>query len=194
MTPHNHRKDNNTPSIGLFVLILLIILILLFYKRSPEKEKELTEKLNEKRKALEEILSNIDNAKEFQARLLKDKARTTTILRWVVFGIIAGFNILLFLIIGYRWQVKDVLECMTISNATLFSLVYLYFFLRFGKFVEIKNVYSELQSFILKLRYDKTEEAIEAYLTHNLESREIIVKEIAEIEVQLKQIREGGSE
>lgn len=94
----------------------------------------------------------------------------------------------MFLALGYKLQVKEIMECIGIVNGGLFGIMSIFFFLRYGSFIELKNVYGQLQNFILKLRYDKTEYEIEAYLNHNLENQYAIEKEIEQINLQLKEI------
>lgn len=188
MTRKSKVNKNNQPEFGWFLLVLIIILFLLLAHGAPEKKIQINNKIAEKKKALEVIVLNIDEAKEFQNTLLKNKHYTTIIIRWVVFGMLSMLNTVLFLILGYHLALKDILECVVIVNPAFFTLIYIYFFLRYGKFIEIKNAYSDLQTYILAIRYGKTEEQIEAYLTYSLENRDALQKEIIMLEERLKRL------
>jgi hypothetical protein len=193
MAEYKKNKDNK-PEVGLFVLILIIVLLLIFSNGVPEREREAKERLRERENTLKTIVQNIDEAQEFKKALIHDIRQTTIVLRWVVFGIMTLLNISLFFVLGYHLELKSVLECIAIVNPAIFTIVYIIFFLRYGKFVEIKTAYSELQIFILKLRYDKTEDQLETYLTMQIESKEIILKEIAEIELEITAMEESKNE
>lgn len=188
--PKDQKNSEWSPMIGLLILILLLLLLLLFVPSTPEKERELKEKLQEKKKALEHLLLNIEESKAFKEKLLQDIKKTTIILRWVVFGIMVILNAIVFKFSNYHTNLKDIVECSGIVTAATLGIVNIFFFLRFGKFVEIKNAYHELQLYIMKLRYDKTEEEIHAYLTAQLEDKAALEKEIVQLEFEIKQIEE----
>lgn len=185
------KSEDTTPSIGLFILILFLILLMMLSSNPPEKEKELKDQLNEKKKALEVIVENIEESKAFRAILLADMNRTTVVLRWVVFGIMTAINIIMFFVLGYKVEIKEILECIALVNASIAIITSAILFLRYGEIEGIKSAYHKLQAYILKLRYDKTEEQIDAYLTSQLEDKEAISKEIQEIEHQLKQLEKS---
>lgn len=171
----------------ILIIVLLILAVILTIFRIRRAQKSLTDYLKTKRQILQELLSDIEKAQKDKQRLLLYKSIANVCIRILIVGALFWIN---FEYLSYyltESTLPEILGSITDFNAILLLIIAVFVFLRYGSFLELKNMYDAVQNSVLHWFFNKKMEAIDTLLQSNLANRNSILREIEETENAIKE-------
>lgn len=182
---YNSNKPFEWKDILIIVLLILAVVLTIF--RISRAQKSLTDYLKTKRQILQELLSDIEKAQKDKQRLQLYKRIANVCMRFLIVGALFWINFKYLSYYFTKSKLPEILGSITDFNAILLLIIAVFVFLRYGSFLELKNMYDAVQNSVLHLVFNKRIEAIDTLLHSNLASRDSILREIEETENAIKE-------
>jgi hypothetical protein len=187
--------EDKPESIPYWMILLAIFIGIFLYLVSrfqvKDANEKLTEHLNDKLTALNDIDARIEHYREEKIMILRIKRATKVFIRFFLAGILVVTNIY-YVMYCYpdSITIQHTFECIATLNAALLFIVGVLVFIIFESFIGVRSMYHSIQTYALEFMFKESEEMIESLLKLDLQNREAVRKEMAETEQAIKENEE----